>query len=328
MDDERLVILISQQSQRRTTKIKGMKNKLFCQLFTVASSVFSLLLLASCNHFVDTNDNAPTLANADAILKISYELETITVTKKMDDNAKPDPLYEIRARPLVNRALIDLKISDDGNSEWEIRNLEPTFSIPSPQANIPPDNSAKTARTRISNGVAYFYDKDQKLLRTHQMQLPNFQDLLNSIKGTLDPVSVVSARIANGGGEIDVKEKIEQAIRKGHQITELGKGLLAIRAKIDRNGKGTQFDGKEQQFTSVDILDTNAKVIVGTSMYDQNEILVSRMIYKHKYEKDKMPQVEMSHYELFGKDSKGVSFNTITTSYYRNMTIENNITRK
>ncbi|TAF93566.1 MAG: hypothetical protein EAZ32_18200 [Cytophagia bacterium] len=301
-----------------------MKKLLSFQLFMTVGLVF----LVSCNHFVDTKDNAPTLANTDAVLKISYELETITVTKKMGDNAKPDPLYEIRARPLVNRAFIDLKISDDGNSEWEIKNLEPTFSIPSPQANIPPDNSAKTALTRIKNGMAYFYGKDQKLLRTHQMQMPNFQDLLNGIKGTLNPASVVSARIANGGEEIDVKEKIEQATRKGHQITELGKGLLAIRARIDRNGKGTQFNGKEQQFTSVDILDTNAKVILGTSMYDQNENLVSRMIYKHKYEKENVPQVEMSHYELFGKDSKGVSFTTTTTSYYRNMTIENSVVRK
>jgi hypothetical protein len=223
--------------------------------------------------------------------------------------------------------MIDLKVLDDGSSEWEIKNLEPTFQIPSPQADIPADNSAKTVVTRIANGTAYFYDKAKKLIRTHEMEAPSFSDLLNTIRGGDNPAARVAARVA-GGGDVDVNERIAQAKQKGHQVTDLGNGMVAIRAKIDRNTKDSKFDGREEKFTSVDILDTKAKVVIGTTLYDQKENVVSRLIFKHKYEAGVAPQIEMSQHETFGKDERGKAFTTVTTSYYRNMQIENSVTRK
>ena len=160
------------------------------------------------------------------------------------------------------------------------------------------------------------------------MEAPSFGDLLNTLRDSADnPAARAAARVA-GGGEVDVNERVEQAKQKGHKVTDLGNGMLAIRAKVDRTTKDSKFDGREEKFTSVDILDTKTKVIIGTTLYDQKDNVVSRLIFKHKIEAGLAPQVEMSQHETFGKDERGKAFTTVTTSYYRNMQIESNVTRK
>jgi len=95
-------------------------------------------------------------------LEISYEIENLSfsqVEKPKQENAS-DFIYTVQAMPIVDRQEVKLKLFEDGNSEYIIKQLEPTIKIPSRKnPDALPDNTPRSVMTRITSNTAFFYIK-------------------------------------------------------------------------------------------------------------------------------------------------------------------------
>ena len=172
-----------------------------------------------------------------APIRLSYETESITVTEPTSKNPKVDYLYQIGSRPHIPHNKVHVDISEDGSGEWLIESLEPSpqWRLPSPQAEIPQDDSPKTARTHIKNGAGYFFDKDSKLIRTHAIPSQNYVELVALLKADQKRAKEnVAARII-AGSNIDVNQRIAEAQAKGYEVTYQAGGLVTIRYAVTRN---------------------------------------------------------------------------------------------
>lgn len=255
-------------------------------------------------------------------------MEAISVTRfdsPPTDNAAP--LYRNRSLPAVQRSQVEVGIYADGSSNWVITRLTPTIFIPSPQANIPPDDTPQTHRTIIRNGNAEFFDKSGKLLHSHRMQMPSFMEVFETLHKHGNAPGVASRVAAGFGADIDVTERLTNARKKGFAVTDMGRGFVAIRGKVDRAStvSGTRFDGKEKKVYTVDMLDTINKVILGTRLYDENgDKLLAQTLFKYENGRE----LTQSSHQTYGVDPQGVSFTSTTDTYYRNLEVTSSITTK
>lgn len=249
----------------------------------------TLVFLAACqNNFLE--QQIPTVTQTAAEIssspvRISYEMETFTTTKFGDAPTDQGAfLYKNRSLPVTTRSAVEIGINEDGSSQWIITKLKPTIDIPSPQANIPADDTPQTLKTVIQSGFARFYDRDGKLLHTQEMKTNSFKDLIESLRKGAIPNSI-AARVAGGVPDVDIEERIETAKKNGHTVTDLGKGITSVRSKIDRSKliPGTKFDGKEKKVYSVEMWDTVNKIMLGTRLYDEKgDALIAQTLYKYE----------------------------------------------
>jgi hypothetical protein len=290
----------------------------------------NLVFLAACqNKFLDQQLPTVTQAAAEislAPVQISYEMETFTTTKF--ENAPTDQgafMYRNRSLPITTRSAVEIGINEDGTSQWIITKLKPIIDIPSPQANIPADDTPQTLKTIIKADFARFYDKDGKLLHSHQMKTGSFKDLVESLRKGAAPTNI-AARIAGGVPDVDISERIANAKKNGHTVTDLGKGVVSVRSKIDRNAivAGTKFDGKEKKLYSVEMWDTVNKIMLGTRLYDENgDALLAQTLYKYENGRN----LTQSSHQTHGTDPRNVAFVTTTDSYFSNLKFVNSITK-
>jgi hypothetical protein len=294
--------------------------------------VTSLVLLVAC-HQKPLEQQTPLAEQAGADLqtapvRMSYEMEALSVTKfDSPPTGAAAPLYRNRSLPAVQRSNVEIGIYADGSSNWVITRLTPTIFIPSPQANIPPDDTPQTHKTVIRNGNAEFFDKNGKLLHSHRMPMPSFAEVFETLHKHGNAPGVASRVAAGFGADIDVTERLASARKKGFTVTDMGRGFIAIRGKVDRSlaSPGTKFDGKEKKMYTVDMLDTINKVILGTRLYDENgDKLLAQTLFKYENGRD----LTQSSHQTYGVDPLGVSYTSTTDTYFKNFEVTSSISTK
>lgn len=191
--------------------------------------------LMACERFVGDGDISQPSFNPDSpiALDMSYDLETVSYTKLVNPNdaGKMAFLYEHSAKPSVARQKVEVLVYTSGQSDWTITALKPSITIPTGREKIPADDSPKTVKTRLFNGTAYFYDRNNKLIRQHSMQTPSLGSVLATLNADAGYASPV-ARVAAKG--IDVEERIKKAKANGARVTELSPTVVAIRSVVNR----------------------------------------------------------------------------------------------
>lgn len=287
--------------------------------------------LAACERFVGDGDVSQPSFNADSpiALEMSYDLETVSYTKLINPNdaGKMAFLYEHSAKPSVSRQKVEVSVYMSGQTDWTITALKPSLTIPTGRENIPADDSPKTAKTRMFGGTAYFYDRNNKLIRQHPMQTPSFGSVLNTLTADAGYASP-AARVAAKG--IDVEDRIKKAKDKGARVTELSKTVVAIRSVVNRAtiDPNNPYSGKNPLYSTVELIDRKNKTLIGATLYNERDKVISRVMHKYILTGDKDPQLEMSHQENYGTDNFGKEFVTITDSRFNDMTVVNHITKK
>ena len=287
----------------------------------------SLCVLSACKPSIEENTLDLSVAYDKAPVQVSYEMESISFTELVSKNTSTEFLYKIAAKPNVTHLKVYAGIFEDGTSEWVMEHLVPTFKIPSAQSEIPQDDSPQTRRTHIKNGIGYFYDLNDKLIRSQAVPMRAFNDLVELLKNDQKrDKATVAARII-AGGNINVEQRLAEARAKGYIVTDIPASMtITIRSTVDRNTvyPNQPYDPAAPRFTNVELIHRYMKVMMGSTLYDAQGNIVSQMGYRYTTGADGQTELEQIHQEVYGTDNTGAAFVTRTDTYIRDLETQYN----
>ncbi len=302
----------------------------------IYSVLFSIFLFASCqedNLMKDSKDERSSLSQSSFALKMDYEVESVSyqqVVENANANEKLQFIDQARALPVITRQKVSVEVFHDGSSTWEIVQQTPKNPVPQRGAEVPPDNSVKTVTTKVIDNMGYFYDAKGKLIRTHEIQIPSFSGLLEAIKDTCGRVRKAHATvmIQNPRAALSSSCTRERAAEAGATITELSENILSIRQKVEfpivADNPSAKTTGKSDMY-SVDLVDTERSLLLGTRLYDENDKLI--MVQMYKYTDSELPELEVMRQEVYEySDLTKTAHLVISDFLFENFNFENNIT--
>ena len=182
------------------------------------------------------------------------------------------------------------------------------IDIPSPFEGVPASDVPPIAKTKITAGMAYFYDSRDNLLYQHAVE----EDY-----GMQDQIAVLT-------GKYDWKAEAEAV---GGKIEALEEGLISIRKPVlsTNQTEGPALRTAAGRYTE-DVIVPDLNLLLGSSLFEADGKLVSRMVNKFNYQEDKDQwQPEMMYYEEHGTNEvTGSQYISKTTYYYENYSLEIN----
>ncbi len=291
--------------------------------------LLSFLGFFTACRFSDSNEDSPVppVTYQKAPVQVRYEVEQITFVESIDKNPKTKYLSSIAAIPMIMHNKVKMGIFADGTPEWVITHLEPSpqWRLPSAQAQIPKDESPKTVRTHIKNGKGYFFDAQDRLIRTHPLLAQGFVDLVELLKKDQIPHTQIASRIIAGTG-VDVNQRIADARAKGYQVDASQGGRVTIKATIDYTvlNPFVTPDPSAEKFILIEVLATDMKVLLSSTLYTLQNQLVSQTIYDYQTGSDS--QLELTHLnqKVYTKDANGTDVVSSVDTYIRDLELEYN----
>lgn len=234
-------------------------------------------------------------------LRLSFELEAITHQEIVSSggNTNLDFLDEISSEPVASRQAVQLAVYQDGRSEYLIEEQEPQrFPLPSNFEGVPANDVKPIVKTKISGGMAYFYDAQDALLYEHPMEEDYF----------------LSEQIARFSGQYDWAA---QAEAEGADVETLEGGTLLIRKAVPAEEMPSDPAMRTAGRYTEEVVVPDLNLLLGASLHEANGNLVSRIVYKYNYLADKDQWIpEKMFYEEHGKNATTGSQYISKTNYY------------
>ncbi len=250
--------------------------------------------------------------SASATMRLSYELEAI-IHQEVVSPGKSEGfsfIDEVAGEPVASRQAINVVAYADGSADYLIEEQQPEhIDLPSSFEGVPANDIPPVAKTKVTGGMAYFYDSQDNLLYQHPME----EDY-----SMRDQIAVLT-------GKYDWKA---EALAVGGKVEELEEGRLLIRKPVfntTQQEEGPALRTAAGRYTE-DVVIPELNLLLGSSLFEANGELVSRMVNKYNYQEDKGQwQPEMMYYEEHGTNEvTGSQYVSKTTYYYNNYSLQIN----
>ena len=245
-------------------------------------------------------------------MRLSYELEAITHQEVVSPGKSEGFSFidEIAGETVASRQAVNVVVYADGRADYLIEERHPEhIDIPSSFEGVPANDIPSVAKTKVTGGMAYFYDNQDNLLYQHPME----EDY-----GMRDQIAVLT-------GKYDWKAEAEAV---GGKVEELEEGRLLIRKPapdIAPQEEGPALRTAAGRYTE-DVVIPELNLLLGSSLFEANGELVSQMVNKYTYQEDKKQwQPELMYYEEHGiNEVTGSQYVSKTTYYYDNYSLQIN----
>lgn len=231
-----------------------MKNKIKWLLFTLGV----VTLIIACNKDTLFVSEQPVNKNGvSCAVSMEYEVETVTILRPENpsDLANLSDFDKIEATPKVSRDLVSFCLVEDGTFDISVITKEPLNPYNVPHETLP-DDSPKVHEMEIDNESTRSYDKQGNLLyesSTEPETVINYQELAT----IMQQMEVID--------EATIENMIETARNNDNLVLELGNGIVGIKTNINSQ-------------TIETLMDTNRLLILGISIYDENNIIQKRLM--------------------------------------------------
>lgn len=279
----------------------------------VGTAVAGFLFLQACSTDFLASDPGGTVPEA-GVISMSYEAEMYTY-RTVGDAATTSDLEKIRGMAKSARSQISVQIYKDGTADWTMEKLTPKHNTTIVDQ-TPPNPMPQTQKTRVlRDGTGYFYGRDGKLLHTDPVPTQSFLPIIGQFER--DPTAINSVLGAKS------KEQVEQMISRakfsGGTVQDLGNGNISIRNAVASHA-GQNARGEASKYKQVDVVNPGLGVVLGSSLYDEADGLVSQTFYRYKQNADKKLMPEAIYMKAWAKDPKtGKVVETVTTTEFDNL---------
>jgi hypothetical protein len=246
----------------------------------------SLEVLQGCTpeRLTDSAGKSPDANQSPGVVELHFEAENITF-RELDKNLETNAFGKVHAMPKAIRSKIDLQIYEDGTSDWKIRKLDPKHNTKVLDL-TPPNPMPQTRTTRIDrSGMGYFYGDDGKLLHKHQVPVQLFSDLVKQVRKNPDAVY--------GALGVKTKQQIDEVVANakvnGAVVKVLNSKSISVSTSVN-NQPSIAIDNARvvaSDYKAVDIINTDLNIVMGSSLYNKNEDLVSQVHYRYKVNGEK-----------------------------------------
>ncbi|MGF1636803.1 MAG: hypothetical protein ACFCUU_06995 [Cyclobacteriaceae bacterium] len=217
-------------------------------------------------------------------------------------------LDEIASEPVVSRQAIEITVFEDGSADYLFTERSPKlFSLPPSSEGVPPDDTTPIVKTKITKGMAYFYDAQDNLMNQHYMgEDYGMRDLMLQLTGQYN-------------WEAEAKAQ-------GATVEHLSETTLLIRKPVPVNenvSEGPALRGTGGRYTQ-EVVVPDLNILLGSSLHEANGDLVSRVTHKYDYRQEKNEWIpKQIHYEEYATDEvTGSSYISRTTYYYENYSLQ------
>ncbi len=272
-----------------------------------------ILLIISCSK--NELNNSPTSATKSTnpgIVRISFDAEAFKMSQ-LADPAKASAFEITAAAPRADRQKIDIDIYEDGTSAWVMEKQQPKNDVK--EHHLTPIDSTirETQTTQIDRaGNATYYDNTGSLIRQHKLTIPSFNTLVSEIKR--DPTAAFGA--VGVPSTERLKQVLANAAAVGAVVQDLGNGVTSIRiphaSPVSNAAARTSGSG---DYHSVDIINTQLNLVLGSTLYDANEEVVSKVYYAYTFENGKA-KPKASYAEIWNTDKKANKVKSISNTYF------------
>jgi hypothetical protein len=282
------------------------KVNLFLKTIPLAGLIF---LFQNCSRDEPEKNNDTALHNENAVMQLSYELEAVTYQEILSpgENTDFNFLDEIAAEAIASRQSINIKIYQDGSTEFLIEEKKPKrISTPSTFEDVLPNDIPPIVKTRISAGMAYFYDAEENLVSQHPMEENSgMLEQINRLMGLYDWE--------------------ESAKAEGAEIETLANGSLLIRKPVPgQNNEQGPFTRSAGQAYTEELIVPDLNLLLGSSLHQGDGELLSRMVYKYAYQEDQdswYPE-RIDYEEYASNEVTGSDYVSKTIYYFDNYSLK------
>jgi hypothetical protein len=254
-------------------------------------------------------------------MEVNFEAEVLSYEEV--DSKTATVMEQINAMPHTLRSNISIQIYEDGTSDWRMEKLTPKHNVTVKHL-TPANPDPQTKVTRINRfGMGYFYDEKGKLLQEHAVTVQSFSDLITKAKK--NPDEIFSTMGLKTVGNID--SYLSDAKSRGSIIQDMGNNKISISSTLTQNMPNARIAGdKKDEYTIVDIIDKNIKLVVRSTMYKKNKNdLISEVNYSYKLnDENKLIPNAMYAYH-YSEDSKGKKHKSISNTYFDHVSGKINI---
>lgn len=280
--------------------------------------VLAFLLVAFMVSFCSKTElgDSPTTSqqtNIPGMLRISFDAESLKF-QEISDGTEATELERISAAPRADRQKIDIDIYEDGTSAWVMEKQEPKHDVAEHHL-TPVDSTIKeTQTTKIDrSGMASYYDNKGSLIRQNSLKIPSFSALVNEIKK--DPNAAFG--VVGLPSAERLKKLLTSSLANGGSVQDLGNGLTSIRTPHEA---ASQFNVAAKtsgaaSYHSVDIIDTNLNLVVGSTLYDAKEEVVSKTYYAYTFEEN-VAKPNAVYGEIWNTDKNGNKVKSVSNTYF------------
>lgn len=218
---------------------------------------------------------------------------------------------------------MQVSIYEDGTAMWRMEKRKPKHDL-SVKHETPPNDLREVSVTTIDqSGMGSFYDSKDALLFKHQVPISSFKNVVANIKENPNVIfAVMGVKTAENATLM-----LAHAKAKGYIINDLGNNLVSVRSG---NGKDAanlaRKNGEADNFTTVDIFNTALGILIGSTMYDEQENIVSQSFYKYVLNSENQLVPEAIFTQSWDKDPvTGNERKVDTNIYFENVTATINI---
>ncbi len=282
-----------------------------------------LFLLASCQKDVDVENVKSKQSHIDpGIINLEYEVETLTVPSLQNaDDANAQ--QKIQAMAFSERNKIKMSAYADGTSAWRIEKQKPKNDL-SVQHETPPSDLREVKITEVDRaGMGRFYDDKGALLFTHKVPIASLKDAVANVFE--NPNAIFTAMGVNTAE--NVAKILARAKAQGSIVQDLGNGMTSVRTGKGKGGESTLRQKDEaDNLTSVDIFNTALGIMMGSTLYDEQENIVCQVYYSYVYNEQNKLVPEATFLQSWDIDPiTGEKRKTETHTYFENVTATINI---
>jgi hypothetical protein len=289
-----------------------MKKQLFRPARLLTLALVLLIISCSKNELNDSPTSA-TKSTSPGVARISFDAEAFKLSQ-LADSAKASAFEKTAAAPRADRQKIDIDIYEDGTSAWVMEKQQPKNDVKEHHLTPVDTTIRETQTTRIDRaGNATYYDNTGSLIRQHKLTIPSFNTLANEIKR--DPSAAFGAVGVPSAERL--KQLLSTATASGAIIQDLGNGKTSIRT-THTTPTATNAAAKTTgsgNYHSVDIIDTRLNLVLGSTLYDANEEVVSKAYYAYTFENQKA-RPKAIYSEIWNTDKNGNKVKSISNTYF------------
>lgn len=218
-----------------------------------------LITIISCNkdNLFTTDRSSMKKNGLVCAMSMDYEVEMVTILRPEDGNDLENlsDFDKIEAEPKVFRDKVSFCLTESGEFDISVITKEPLNPYNVPHETLP-DDSPEVYEMKIENETTRFYDEQGNLLNetaTDAETVASYQELM-SIMQQMETMDAAT-----------INNMIETARNNGSLVLELDNGIVGIQSS----------DGQQ----TVEILmDTNRLLVLGISIYDENNVLQKRIM--------------------------------------------------
>lgn len=234
-----------------------------------------VLMVTACQKDIDNETaNATSEAIPQGVIDLSFEIETVTIPNlKNPENATSQE--RIQAMMYSERNEVKMSAYDDGTTMWRMEKLKPKHDL-SVRHETPPSDHPEVKVTLIDrSGMGSFYDAKNLLLFKHKVPIPDYSEVVAKVKKNPNMLFLaMGVSTAN-----DLTSLLSAARERGDIVSDLGNGMVSVRSGQGSSSARLQ---SEADFVKVDIFNTGLGILMGSTMYDQQEKVVCQAFYSYQ----------------------------------------------